>query len=790
MPPVSLRYGALIWCVALCASCDSGTSAVARSGLDAGRDVSQPDIGRMQPTKMPGELCEEGQCRRGACVHGVCSPLCSRDEDCGDVDLRCLVRENSRRCSRVCRQNTDCVDGLICAVSAPDLGFCVAPGEGSGGASCQTRSDCNSWRCSRGQCLASCDSEPCEAGFGCLGLHTQQICTPIGPIALGDQCQFDRQCETGICRGGQCVPPCREGTCPDDRVCVRYASLDLCERRCATSDDCGEDAFCLLSGRQKICTTRGSAAAGEVCNRHDDCASGRCDQDRCAARCVDDACEAGYACISDVTGSLCRPAGPAPNGSRCQQSDVCASGFCSAGQCAPDCENEGDCPPSFRCTQFSNGRFCFAPCEVSEDCSPVAFCDPDFSEGPTCYWRGAGRPQDSCTSHRDCVSGYCDGRECRRSCADDGDCAGQARCVSVGTTNICTTLPLPMNAACERTEACAPGTRCTAGRCLPDCETSCPGTTSCYDGLCRPNCELNTDCRPGRACITNTNSPPFCADPGAMPAGSDCINSAQCNSLLCLEGRCAETCGACSAEESCLVTTNGSWCVRTGPLVDGAPCSSNSRCESGLCLGARCSRACDSTECPIAMRCGVFLGSRRCEGHCDPSAANCPEGEDCTTWDGQTYQCLQLDSPTRDLACAQSSDCGPDAPICQQGSDGLRCRAYCDPLAVRPCGVDQTCVISDSSRPGLCLPSGNIELLGACLESARCADGWCVEGYLSGRCGRPCLSDEACDDGYCIDLARDPSNPLWTCATSCEDGGDCARPLECRRRLDGTSACY
>ena len=277
--------------------------------MDATGMMDAADTAPAVRQKDVGERCQEGECRRGACVHGVCSPICSDDDDCGTPAARCLPRGSTNRCSISCQRHDDCADGLFCAVSGPDLGMCLEPGVQQAGAQCSDDAECASWFCSRGRCLGTCDNTSCPEGERCLPLHTQSVCTPTGDILHGGTCRRDNDCISGLCRGAQCVDACPDGECGDDRVCIRYARLNLCERRCRESSDCGPDAFCSLSGQERICRTRGTLDADSACVRDTDCHSGRCAEGRCAFPCEETTCPDGYACIRDLTGALCRAAG-------------------------------------------------------------------------------------------------------------------------------------------------------------------------------------------------------------------------------------------------------------------------------------------------------------------------------------------------------------------------------------------------------------------------------------------------------------------------------------------------
>lgn len=782
----------LLLCAA-CAlgACDDGPPTVA---VDASApvDATPPDADAI-PTpsrKPPGALCAPGECARGSCVNGVCSALCARDADCDPATPLCVGRGGAGRCSARCASAADCAPGLVCAVVDVDAGICVAPGEGGAGAPCTSREDCASWFCAEGRCAGACDDGACADGR-CVALHTQSICIPTGPAPAEAVCADGVDCASGVCRGGRCADVCPDGQCADDRVCLRYPTADLCERRCADSGDCGDSAVCLLVGRQRLCVTRGPAAAGERCDAHADCASGRCDLGQCSAPCVDGDCPPGTACVVDIAGPACRPAGPAAAGARCEAGPVCASGVCGGGVCTADCA-AGACPEGTRCAAFADGAFCFPACAADADCPGPAFCDARFEAGPICFWRGPADTGDACADHRDCASGRCAEGRCLAACT--AECPAGQRCVSIGPGRFCAAPPLPEDAACDPGDDCADGLACVAGRCLPDCAAGCPALSGCLGARCHPRCADDLDCRPGRVCDRLAGG--LCVDPGAGGTGSTCASAADCADGLCLDGRCRGRCvAACPAGQACLGLGPERWCVPAGAGAVGDRCGRHADCGSGLCLGRRCAGPCDDgVPCPAGTACRDRFGGRWCVGVCGPDAP-CGAGEVCDpAGDRYEGQCVAAPaSPSVGAPCADDADCGPAAVGCADGADGRRCRAPCA-VGGDDCPAGEACapraMVAEDGALGGCVPAGAGDALAACGADGECGSGWCVEGYLDGRCGVPCRTDADCGPARCVDLARDPAAPLRVCARRCDGDADCAAPLRCRRDLAGDGACY
>ena len=739
----------------------------------------------------PGERCGPESCIRGSCLHGVCSPLCIVDGDCGSPDFTCVQRGGAGRCSKICRSSQDCADGLICAVNRMMTGFCIAPGKTQAGGSCSQRSDCASWRCAEGQCVAACDDGECSDGEKCLALHTQSVCTPIGERPAEARCQKGDECASGMCRGGRCSSACEGDACPDDRVCVQFPTLNLCERRCASSEDCGGGAFCEPSGEQRLCRTRGTEQDGAVCSVNTDCLSGRCEGRQCIPECgLERPCPAGTVCVSSVSGQHCRTAGPAPIGARCRTSAQCSTGFCAGGQCARSCPDGLGCGEDERCVQFLEGSFCFARCHNDTDCALGAFCDTSYGDDPICYWRGAGTARSQCSQHRECLSGHCLKGQCAQACVDDTDCTSRQRCMSVGPRQLCLSQPLPEMAPCTSDGSCAGGLKCQGKRCLPDCTDGCPDGSTCADKLCYPRCTQESDCVNSARCIPFDSDSPVCRDVGLKGVGKSCGQSSECASGLCRAGRCRSLCPDCAEGDVCWTTDFGAWCLTAGEGALGETCTTDEMCQSGLCVGRRCAETCPTNGCPAWTRCTSIYGTRLCVGDCLPIAGACPEGEVCREG-AERWSCEPKGQETSlGQPCETSAECGPDAADCVDGVDGRRCRTSCLVDNPSACAQGEACVSTKHTDVGVCLVTGQAPVLSTCQSPLDCRSGWCFQGYLGGRCLERCTRHEDCGDGRCVDLARNPREPLLSCAPSCETNAECASPLECRRSPFGWSACY
>ncbi len=688
-----------------------------------------------------------------------------------------------------CRGPQECSPGEVCVVSGPASGTCRAEGPGAAGEPCAAPEECGSWACFGGRCLARCDEAECPEGSACLTLHTQSVCVDAGPGGDEAPCGRGADCASGVCRGGRCTVTCGVGLdCPNDRSCLLYETVALCERSCATSADCGPEGVCLLVAGRRICEIRGDLPPEAPCERDAECAGGRCQQGACATPCAaDGSCPAQTVCVRDITGSACRPAGPASDGAPCDRGEDCQRGVCGAGRCGGDCAADAACAAGMRCTSFSDGRFCFPACRTTEDCPGPAYCDGGFAEGPTCFWRGESAAGSACARASECASGACAGERCLAACTA-GPCPAGLQCVDVGAGPYCVGAALPLLAACnESDDRCGDGLVCTAGRCTPTCVEGCPRGTVCLEGRCQPTCEVDAECRPGRRCNRLDLGVGYCEAPGRVAVGEPCDRSGRCASGLCFGGICRGPCEPdCPDGHGCLSLEAGAWCVPAGAAAPAARCARDRECASGLCVGRRCATPCAGGRCPAGLACqGSTLGPL-CVDECTPPGG-CDPDEVC---DPTVRRCALDGGGAAPVGgrCETRADCTPATATCHDAGEGPRCRGYCDPAAPE-CSEGEACVALRDDL-GACVPSGGGAPLDPCAEDLECASARCLQAYLGGRCYQPCGEDADCGEGACVDLARDPAAPVRACAPSCAEDADCAAPLLCRRRVDGVRGCY
>ena len=174
----------------------------------------------------------------------------------------------------------------------------------------------------------------------------------VDGLAVGEACNANELCESGVCLGGTCAPPsCNDGI----------------QNGQETGMDCGGGG----------CTP---CPAGQGCGFAGDCLSQVCLGGTCQVpSCSDDVLN-GSETDTDCGGPDC---GPCEAGDSCGDFPDCASGICSGGTCQMPTCSDG----------IQNGE------ETDVDCG-----------GSSCGGCGAG---ESCHLNSDCVSGNCDSHICQ-----------------------------------------------------------------------------------------------------------------------------------------------------------------------------------------------------------------------------------------------------------------------------------------------------------------------------------------------------------------------------------------
>ena len=322
----------------------------------------------------------------------------------------------------------------------------------------------------------------------------------------------------------------------------------------------------------------------------------------------------------------------------------------------------------------------------------------------------------------------------------------------------------------------------------------CPAETVCIQGNCHPICTQREDCRPGRYCNHFDGPIAHCTDPGPLDDRQACIN--QLSAVLDY----VPTVNAVPDAEIVLRVNGAGMRALDGAFArvrktPGQICSEHGDCATGLCIGGRCTTVCEELgECPEHMRCTILMNRLQCVGACRPDEDTCPEGQECAVSAeiGVAFatQCVASERAT-DVGqpCESNTDCRLGNTACISASDGRRCRTPCLEIAPEFCEVDEMCLPNDGlSGIGHCVPAGLGRAMELCTFDYECLSGECLESYAGGRCREACTQDEDCAAGVCIDVARDPSQPVRSCASLCEES--CPVGLTCRRFEANLRACY
>lgn len=322
--------------------------------------VCDPDL------RLVREACESR-------IAGAGARSCSDDAEC--VSGECRQESVGPLCvdGLGCAEDGHCSSGSTCVFAPssvdPDTGEPTSLGscsDGSGGSPCYEDEQCAFGRCSGGRCSSGAEGEPCESDDHCAGLCRIAPSTSSGtcvdgeegsrcyegggdcaeglycaagvcaPGDVGDQCDDDGQCTSGICASGLCRAGELGSRCEDDGDCNdAHCVLGSCVSGsllspCEDTDDCEGSLSCV----RNVCS---DGSVGSRCSTDEDCTVYACVRSTCRDGTNDAECESDDDCMS---GSCANPAGVEPGqctdgeaGSACIFDDDCASNDCAAGTC-------------------------------------------------------------------------------------------------------------------------------------------------------------------------------------------------------------------------------------------------------------------------------------------------------------------------------------------------------------------------------------------------------------------------------------------------------------------------
>lgn len=319
------------------------------------------------------------------------------------------------------------------------------------------------------------------------------------------------------------------------------------------------------------------------------------------------------------------------------------------------------------------------------------------------------------------------------TCATDKDCKSGLYCQPFGPKSYCS-------------QQCNPQTK------------NCPANFVCY--------AYQGQTTKG-ACLPGQNQP----QPTKKP-GETCASSAECISLMCLQGTCRVKCtpsnpAECnSATEACapIPATGVGACVpddKPKLAAVGAKCYAAEECASNICLKAD-------------INADYGICRQGCKGK-----FSCPEGFACVPQSDGGEACLPgSDKLPAGSECAAANQCA-DGP-CVAYANKQFCSMSCSAGAPGACPCGMAC--EESTAGYLCLPGAKlqcVEVGKSCETSSECQAGAvCAGGECSAKCA--VVSGEGCGPGMgCARLAPDAvegvCRPLGSVALS--EG--CAKDLDC-----------
>ena len=616
-------------------------------------------------------------------------------------------------------------------------------------------------------------AKPVDDGFRDPPKDCEQV--PETVSELGQPCECNQQCGSGLCVDKVCCTNACDGTC---EACNVPGSMGAC----SPIPDGGKPVL-----------------------------KGQCKAESIASCGLDGLCDGSGSCRKYPDGTVCEAG-------KCEGALVTGTRVCSAGECKAGAVEV--CTP-FSCDRENNK--CYDSCEGTSQCSSGNIC-----QGESCGLRKAGA---SCQGNSDCESDFCaDGVCCTTAC--NGPCVS---CDQVGSEGTCKPVPAKTpdpnkickdegqnscgtSGVCDGKGACeryAAGTVCGAGRCeggsqipastcdgMGSCKTSPPIPCApfvCGGNACKSRCTVDADCTGGNSCQNGS-----CGKKGP---GQNCQSNVQCASNFCVEGVCCDsacygTCRSCALAVSrgqCRNIAAGQIDPRIAAgLRDAAQICANdgvASCDrNGLCNGnGGCQLYPQGTRCG-AQSCNdttdVYTRPSQCDG-----AGNCRAG---TTTACAPYQCngaVCADSCASSAQCVAPNTCSANGS-CGKKPNGANCssdaqceRGNCEQGVCCATACTGSCFsCATTQRPGECVavPAGGPDPAGVCRNegSTSCKNNGVCNG--SGGCQRY-AAGTTCAAGFC-------TNNVEQKTSTCDGIGNCTpgTRVPCDKYVCDTAgaACY
>lgn len=506
----------------------------------------------------------------------MCGAFCKQDTDCPSQfycgTYTYFQKGDVGGCRLKCKTDRDCPSGTTCN----NQRRCVAQNAGHVGSACQSQSECNQGKClhnwrngyctqvcnptlqkcgtghpdcpktqrcqslpglmgekrcvstctdpkarcilqsaTQGYCLKTCmQNVDCRSDYFCTEktAQTPSVCFPRGQQQLGESCEDNAQCESGLCKlfpsGRYCSQPCKSQPCPIGYQCNTWKHQKLCEKRCIQNSHCA-DGYTCVSQRCELSKQVSKREIGEACQKDDDCKENRCIKD-------DPLYPHGYCSAS------CGPTKGCPKGSLCVhlgRQNICVKSCLSDSMCQRK---------NYFCFQLNvqdKGNQ-LIPCHSQKLCPngapfPVACTKTvlgSFCSTGICLGRGPRVSGQSCTSSFQCHSGFCYTAPPRLGppCTDNTLCPSAQprcakslqRCVECTAHTDCPSGRLCMHNRCIHsgycTQPCGTGTLCP-----PSTQTNCTPLNNAQrksmGTFCTPECTSDLQCSLDFSCREHAN---------------------------------------------------------------------------------------------------------------------------------------------------------------------------------------------------------------------------------------------------------------------------------------------
>lgn len=395
-----------------------------------------------------GIYCESNeQCKSGLCSGWKCT---GKTPYCTKVDPRECNNGNAQ-----CNNDIDCESDAYCRKVAGQPNACRPKSTVRNipsGTYCESNTQCTSGLCSDWKCTdktKACNSvdpkdcnkgqSQCNADTDCASdsycrkvagkPNTCRLKPSVKGRQLGDYCEGNAQCRSGLCSGWKCT-----GKTPYCKI-VDPTKCNNGKSECNEDVDCEKNSYCRkVAGQPNTCRATGeikNRPIGEYCEGNGQCKSGLCTNWKCKGKTpycsikdptkcnkgqsecnVDNDCTANAYCRK-VAGqpNTCRPKSTVTNiatGKYCESDEQCKTGLCNNWTCT----DKTKACTKVDSNQCNDGK---SQCEKDADCETDAYCRKVAGQPNACRLRDSVKDRkkgDACTSADQCADGYCSNWAC------------------------------------------------------------------------------------------------------------------------------------------------------------------------------------------------------------------------------------------------------------------------------------------------------------------------------------------------------------------------------------------